>query len=629
MAPYPPSFAPRFSRRTLFGLAAGAVALAAFPDAVRRSLAWAITSAGGPWSRPGTWGGRAPGPGDVAVISKTVVLDRDARVAGVVVQPGGKLVFGPSKSRTLTSTGNVVVEGRLAMRPSKPQVEHRIVFEGIDEGQFQGGGMDPLDTDVGLWVMGNGVLDIVGSKRLPWARVTGSVPKGATSITLDADPTGWRPGDEIIIAPTDSPANGTPSDSYDATTIAVVDGRTITLAGATQYAHPPVTVGGGNTLSAEVLNLTRNVVIEGTAGGRSHVFVRSTKPQTVRRALIRRMGPRRSTEFGDFVLGRYGLHFHECGDGSRGSIIQAVVVRNAGSHAFVAHNSHGVTFRRCISHDTLEIPYWWDDEGTSRSHDILYERCVASFARSESAAFRLSGFFMGGGEGNVARDCVAVGIGGQKQASGYFWPGARSEGIWTFEDNLAHNCDVDGIFTWQNTGSLHVITGFVAYHNGGAGIEHGAYRNPYRYEGSILHGNARAAVQVHAASRFSNAGAPLRFSDLTCDGAGLSDYLLITARKIQEPDGPTEVTRCSFRDYRKAAIGFVDDDSPHPDVFDIVDCAFDANAFWLDSDIHRDSLIRVQDAINGSISLQRADRPGDFNPDWNASVHGIAPFAGG
>src|SRR5207244_2376540 len=60
------------------------------------------------WSDPATWGGRVPGPKDVARIRSRVLLDRSTQVAGVHIAPGGHLIFDPSKSRTLRSTGNVV-----------------------------------------------------------------------------------------------------------------------------------------------------------------------------------------------------------------------------------------------------------------------------------------------------------------------------------------------------------------------------------------------------------------------------------------------------------------------------------------------------------------------------------------
>lgn len=569
------------------------------------------------WSDPRTWKGDIPGRGDAAVITRSVVLDVDASIASLRIEPAGALVFDPNRSHTLRSTGNVIVNGRLVMRPAAPTVDHRIVFAGVDEGRFVGGGMDPLDTDVGLWVMGSGVMTLRGTAKLAWTRTGGSIPAGSASIVLQDDPVGWRVGDEIIIAPTGAPTGDGQADAYDSATVVSIDGRTVGLSQPTSVSHPEVSVGRDRTFTAEVLNLTRNVRIDGTAGGRSHVFIRSSRPQSIRRVAIGHTGPRRSDASGDFVLGRYALHLHECGDGSRRSRIEDVVVRDTGSHAFVAHNSHGVTFRRCISHDTLEIPYWWDHEGDSRSHDTVYDRCVASAARAHDDAPRLSGFFIGGGRRNVATGCVAVGIGGVENSSGFFWPGARSEGVWSFVDNVAHNCQ-NGIFTWQNTGRLHVISEFVGYHNRAYGIAHGAHRNPYWYLDSILYGNAAGGLRLTALSRKTQT---MTFGRVLFDQAGMSPFCVRTTPHTMPGEDPGVFQACEFKGYTDSAMVFESiGPTAEAELFDVSDCDFEGNEFWLDAQIPADSIIRVFDAELGTISLHRADQDGEFRPEWNARV---------
>src|SRR5258708_24804180 len=98
------------------------------------------------------------------------------------------------------------------------------------------------------------------------------------------------------------------------------------------------------------------------------------------------------------------------GEGSRGSVIDGSVGRECGSHAFVTHVSNGVTYRNCITHDTFEDAYWWDRSdrsgiGGPPTDDVLYDRCVASLVRTDPPfrGFRLAGFFLGAGTGNVAR----------------------------------------------------------------------------------------------------------------------------------------------------------------------------------------------------------------------------------
>jgi hypothetical protein len=594
------------------------------------------------WSDPDSWpkGKGVPGPLDVAVVSRRVVLDRDVRVAGVVVEPGGELIWEPAVSRTLQSSGNVVVKGRLVMRPASYSVDHQLAFRDVNERRFAGGGMDVVDADVGLWVMEAGVLDLQGATRRAWTRVTGTVQAGATTLTLRDAPTGWRPGDELVVTPTVAPAEPDSSGAYDAVRVKAVNGRVVTLDRPTGFAHPAVDVvtdaGSGRVQTAEVLNLTRNVRVEGTPGHRSHVFIRSQRPQSLKDAAIRHMGPRKpAEEFTELVLGRYGLHLHMCHDGSRGSVVERVVIRDTGSHAFVPHLSNGIAFRDCISHATLEDAYWWDGAPDTRtdgppSHDVRYERCVASLVRYDppTRAFTLAGFFLGRGNGNVIRDSVAVGVQGNTSSAGFIWP-EGSEGVWGFEDNLAHNNGNHGIFTWQNTAKVHVITKFTAYHNAGAGISHGAYNNRYVYRDSTLYGNRAGAVIVHANS--GDRPPPLLFQNLACYAAGQSDYLVTFDRHNGDAGIPTRFEGCSFRGAGKAAFGWLyqgQDGDSSPEVFDIVNATITGNEFWLAKGIHPDSRIRISDGVRGSIVLQRADRSGSFRARWNARVQQNPGFQG-
>jgi hypothetical protein len=571
-----------------------------------------------------------PGKRDVAVISKKVLLNIDARVRGVVIKRGGALIFHPDRSVTLRSRGNVVVRGRLTIRPSRPAVVHRLQFPAVDERRFVGGGMKVLATDVGLWVIGQGIVDIAGSPKLAWTRATGTVASGSTSLTLQDDPAGWQVGDEVVLTPTLSPSNSTHDVAYDVSTVASIDrpGRRITLSSPTSFEHPAIDVKPGVAHTPEILNVTRNVLIEGTQAGRTHVWMHSTRPQSFRHVALRYMGPRKpipnAFPFTKPIVGRYGLHFHQMGGASRGSILKGVVVRESGNHAFVTHHSHGVTFRDCVTHDTFEDAYWWDPsphgeaDHAPPTEDVLYERCVASMIRADPPTdghFRLAGFALGARKGNVIRDCVAVGVQGGGDSSGFVWP-EFSSGLWKFENCLAHNNRSNGITVWQTNNLPHVVSGFTAYHNGGFGIRQGQYVNVFHYDDTVLYGNKSGGVLSNATSRVS----PIqRFSGLVCDQAGLSPYCVIGAQLVPMPEMAPQFLECQFRGYTKAAFGFVEP-LPYPNVLTILNCTFEGNEFWLASDIHPGTRIDLSDPVRGKLTIRRADQPGLFRPVWNASV---------
>jgi hypothetical protein len=425
--------------------------------------------------------------------------------------PAGKVwEWAPGTTTTVETRGNIIVNGVLRMRPANAGVVHTLKFVGVNESAMVGGGMGVVASDVGLWVVGSGQLDIVGTRKAGWNR-TGT------------DPT-WQAGDDIRVAPTNS-------------------GDTSSFAKFTPGSRVPTVSYAGRTYTAEVLNLTRNVRIEGAGNGeaapsannRAHIWIGSNKPQTIKYATLRHLGPRkRGTEQPtEGVLGRYPLHFHMMGDGSRGSVVEGVVVRDSGGHAFVPHSSHGITFRDTISFNTFDTAYWWDpdaDDGRrdptpNETNDVRYEHAMAAYARFDPAfrGYRLSGFQLGIGTNMTVTDSVAVGIQGNSDASGYHWPEHANgdNNVWTFKNNTAHNNNADGIFVWQNDGHTHVIDGFVAYRNGNVGIDHGAYNNNYQYKNLTLFGNRNGGV-FHRAS-----GAPRQtWQALDTDGITIGDHTL-------------------------------------------------------------------------------------------------------
>ncbi|MGH8883801.1 MAG: hypothetical protein ACRDYX_01230 [Egibacteraceae bacterium] len=446
------------------------------------------------WHEPATWpGGGVPGVDDVVTVNTAVRLSRDVEVAELRIEPGGRLLLDPTKAVRLASRGNVVVKGRLTMRPANPQTVHVLSFPAVNEAAFVGGGMAVVAGDVGLWIVEDGILDAVGSAKLAWTRLQGGVSAGASTITVREAPVGWQIGDRIAIVPT-SPLRSDTSHStdYDERAIAGISGQVVTLSAPTQFAHPEV----AGRWTAEVLNLSRNVRIEGVPDGKAHVmFLHGHRPQTVAHVELTHLGPDKPHEGNGepvSVLGRYALHFHFCGDGARGSVVEGVVAHDCGSHAFVPHSSHGITFRSCVAHRTRGEQFWWDPGDLT--HDTVWERCLASRAEREGKSFSTTGFFLGAGARNVCRDSVAVGTQGPN-SSGYFWNNGAN-GVWDFNGCLAHNMTVSGIRVWQNSSWIHTIRNTTIYHAKAQGVSHGAYRNSYHYDQLVIHGCGVGIVQT-------------------------------------------------------------------------------------------------------------------------------------
>ena len=513
----------------------------------------------GNWSDPGTWGGKLPGPSDTPLISPghTVIYDlTTASYAGVSVSSGATLQFDSNNSRTLQSSGNVVVEGTLSMRPSSASVIQLLQFINIDETQFVGGGMDVLTTDVGLWAMGSGILDLVGTAKTAFVRAAGNIASGATSINLNSSPTGWQVGDEISIAPTDSPAIG---DAYltgfDERTIKSISGSSITLNAGTVRAHAQI----NNMWTAEVINLTRNVRIEGTAQGRTHIFIRSSVPQAISNIQIRYIGPRKDIggdSTPEFVIGRYGLHFHHCDNGSVGSMVEGCVVRDTGSHCYVPHSSNGITMKGNIAYNGMEIAFWWDvldlthgivwDGNLVAISNFLHEALDLDSRSGTAPTFASSGFLLGIGDDNVCNNNVVIGTTGDFRAGGaYYWMEGKIESIWEFKNNMAHNCHC-GLISWQNNLKNHINHDSIVY-NCDMGIYHGAYANTYIYSGGYVY---NSQIMIKASSGNSNA---LKFQNLIIDAAG-RDYAIVLDEGPLDGTRPVFIRNCTITGHTKAGI---------------------------------------------------------------------------
>ncbi len=389
--------------------------------------------------------------------------------ASTTIAAGEVLKFDPAKDTTLEVSGNLVIAGTLEMKPNNG-VTHTLRFLGVDESSFIGGGVEVLESDRGLWVTGAGKLDLQGEEKTGWNRT-------GTDAT-------WKSSDELKIAP------------YQMGDYAVDGFDSFSLGSSVPKADPSLP-------ATEVINLTRSVNIEGTSGGRSHVTIMSSVPQEVRYVAFRHMGPRQPDGDGDTegVMGRYPLHFHTTGDGSRGSVVEGNVVRDSGHRGIVVHLSNGVTVSDNVIYDVYDDVFWWDLGEENASDDVVFEDNFVGLVRTDpvNQGFTLSGFHLGRGEGNVANGNVVVAVLGNKNCSGFQWP-SQGSGLWEFQDNVAHNNKCHGIFVWQNSSANHLIEDFIAYRNGTAGVSHGAYTNDYVYEDVYLFENEEMGIISHAFS---------------------------------------------------------------------------------------------------------------------------------
>lgn len=563
-------------------------------------------------------------------VTGDVVIDSNVTCGRVVIAEAASLTFDPDASAELSLWANMEVYGRLNMHPSSVAHTHTITFEGVDVDAFVGGGNAIIDTDIGMWVREDGYLTIDGPYRKAWTRLAGSETAGSTVLELSSTPAGWQVGDQIVVCPTEAPTVAFFFRHFDETTITAISGTTVTVSPALTYNHPAVSVGDGVTMTAEVLNLTRNVIIRGRPGAEAHMLfhVHHNANNSLKQLRLDAMGVRRSDS--STILGRYPIHFHHGFEGTIGTILDSVVTTRSKARGFVIHFCDGVTLRGCVAYDSVETPFWWDDADETNS--VLYDRCVAAKVSvyPEHQGFRLAGFDLRGGSGNIARGCVAVGIEGNQNASGYQWPediGANR--VWGFEDNVAHNNNVNGIFTWQNDSVHHVVDRFVAYHCGKAGIEHGAYTNNFVYRNCSLFGNPWG-IALHSVASNDQP----QFVRVHVRGPGIVTHAVFIDRHALPPKPPymkTLFDGCVFEDFTVAGFGPGNSiNGGAKEWFDVRHCTITATGAaqqFLLGTVDAESLFQVDNG-GQAFEIRRFDQTGTLNTAWNARVTNVASFAG-
>lgn len=246
----------------------------------------------GAWSNPATWGGSVPSATEAVTIrsGQLVILDTAAVCASLNIQ--GKLTADLTKNISLI-TGNIVIgpTGTLEIgteaRPFPNIYKATITLNGAEASRVtRTVGGTPLGffnngTGRSLIVQPGGVLSLIGqAPTVKRTKLNATVSSGASTFTL-ADNTGWKAGDEIAIGTTDFFAVQTPDKltlASDASGASITTTRGISSArwGTLQYVtdsgmslapgvltNPPATAPTVLDERAFVINLTRNIVIQG------------------------------------------------------------------------------------------------------------------------------------------------------------------------------------------------------------------------------------------------------------------------------------------------------------------------------------------------------------------------------
>src|SRR5881394_4033228 len=215
------------------------------------------------WSDPATWPARqVPRAGDKVTIAadKDVVLDvSPPALGGVTID--GRLSFADNKDLELT-TEWIMLHGKLEIGTEARPHTRKATITLTDNVKGEDIGVPAATVaservDRGIMIMG-GTLNLHGDRKHTWTKLANTANAGSTSIQV-LDASGWRVGDEIVLASADFDPR-----QAERRTISAISGNKITLDKKLDYMHF-----GKITFDVdergEVGLLTRNIKVQASA----------------------------------------------------------------------------------------------------------------------------------------------------------------------------------------------------------------------------------------------------------------------------------------------------------------------------------------------------------------------------
>lgn len=349
----------------------------------------------GPWSDPGTWEhGTLPGAGQKVLIQPghrvtydvasdviirslhiggtlTFARDRDTRLcAGLIkIQPGADTQeegFDCHATNTLVPEGTpmAALEVGTAAEPIPREYTALIRLTPVE-------GLDPNSCPA--LISCGGRLDLHGAPlRRTWVKL-GRTNKNSAEFDLELAERvpDWRKGDTVLLTGTRRQFPGHPynftasvAERPQSETLKIGElreerGRTILTSAEQPPAHEHE---GGGLFSAEVANLSRNVIVE------------SAEPDGVRGHTMYHRGSRGGLSYAEFrhlgkkgLLGRYPIHFHLCGATMRGTSVVGVSIWDSHNRCLTIHGTDYLVVRDCIGYQSVGHAFFLEDGTETRN----------------------------------------------------------------------------------------------------------------------------------------------------------------------------------------------------------------------------------------------------------------------
>ena len=420
------------------------------------------------WSDPATWPDRrVPRAGDKVTIpaGTDVVLDvSPPPLGGVAID--GKLTFANNADLELT-TEWIMLHGELEVgteaRPHTRKATITFTNNVPDEEPMKDMG------DRGIMIMG-GTLNLHGDRTHTWTKLAQTAAAGSTSIQV-LDASGWRVGDEIVLASTDFDPR-----QAEKRTISAIRGNTITLDRALQYMHfGQITFGVDER--GEVGLLTRNIKIQASADAEQsfqggHVMAMGASKMFVEGVEFNRMGQ-------NLTLARYPIHWHLIGD-AKGQYIRNAAIHDTYNRCVTVHGTNFLRVENNVTYNNVGHCFFLED-GIEHGNEFIRNLAIQTKCHTSKPCvptnLAASGEPRTGTGGQQSKDVLLP----SDNTVASFWITNPDN---TYRDNVAAGSDANGF--WMSLPE-HPVGKFE-----GSEISAKTWprRTPFReFKGNVAHSN--------------------------------------------------------------------------------------------------------------------------------------------
>lgn len=446
----------------------------------------------------------------------------------------GTLELDPKANVTITTTKNIIVSGKLISHPN-PAVVHTIRFTGIDENKFLGGGDAVLESDIGIWVIATGQLDLQGMQQPTFDKgvvnpdtLTQFVATQTRNMRIEGTATGQA---HLFIK------------SSQPQFIRYVQFR---------WLGPRRDLNGDGVKE----------LVTGRYACHFHHSDDGSRGSIIEGCIAR--------DCGNHCFVPHGSH--------------GIAMRDN-----IAYNVTETPFWYDLGHRTNDL--LWENNLVV---NVAFVPRSQDQDSDMAPTFGAGGFVLGFGDGNICRGNTVIATSGDRREGGAFiWPEIRNdqdislqlESQWVFEGNTAINCPA-GISDWQNNNFHHIVRNTTII-NCPVPIFHGAYQNDFHFIGGRIIGGA---TDLKAASATTNR---IRFENIEFDAAG-ADYCVKIDEGPLTGAAPVLFLNCTFKNYNKKAI-INQNPGPGLKTIEVANCGLPASEYQVNRAALSGEWIKVQD----------------------------------